>query len=163
MACRRAILACRRRQKRHFGMTTRMIWHVDESFWHVDGSFWHVDGDFHYFTIYYFSLPGSFLASRGVILACRRRQPGFGMSTGTTLLACRRYFWHVDASYPAPRNPDRLSHNTTICIPQCQSRMSLLTCQQNGTGIKQPFQCNPHPEIPKAQRNYGHASRPNSP
>ena len=24
----------------------------------------------------------------------------FGMSTGTTILVCRRSFWHVDASYP---------------------------------------------------------------
>ena len=53
---------------RRFSMSTGTL----TSFWYVD---WHT----YYFTIYYFSFPTYFLASRGVVLACRR-----------TL------FWHVD-------------------------------------------------------------------
>ena len=61
------------------------FWHRGASFWHVDGhkySFCHADGHMYYFTLYYSPCPTYlFLASRGVILACRRGH--FGMSTDT--------------------------------------------------------------------------------
>ena len=73
---------------RHFGMST--------------GSFWHVDGHIYYFTLCSSPWPTNFLASQGIILACRRAHllfyillfpfptyffciagRHFGMSTGT--------------------------------------------------------------------------------
>ena len=59
-----------------------------------------------------------------------------------------------------PRNPDTA---TTICIAQCQTRMSLRTWQHNRTAIMQPFQCNLQPNIPQAHRNYAHTNRPKAP
>ena len=49
---------------------------------------WHVDGHHHFGT------------STDTLLALTEANL-FGMSAGATLLACRRSFWHVDASYPA--------------------------------------------------------------
>jgi hypothetical protein len=86
------ILACGRS---HFGMSTGTFtilhftifplqptfWHRGPAFWHVGGHILHVDGHIVYFTLYYFSFPAYFLASRTVILTCRRAH--FCMSTGT--------------------------------------------------------------------------------
>ena len=103
----------------HFGMSTR---HFGMS-----------TVTFTILLIYYFSLPGSFLASRGFILACRRRQRGFGMSTGTTLLACRRYFWHVDASYPRMQNASPQQYRTKNEAKESNLRCLLRCCSVLGS------------------------------
>ena len=64
---------------RRFSMSTGTL----TSFWYVD---WHT----YYFTIYYSSFPTYFLASRGVVLACRRTL--FWHVDGDNLV------WHVDGN-----------------------------------------------------------------
>ena len=55
------------------------FWEVGGSFWHVDWRFGHVHESIYYFSLYYSSCPSYFLASWGVVLACRLAN-----------LACRR-------------------------------------------------------------------------
>ena len=71
---------------RHFGMST--------------GSFWHVDGHIYYFTLCSSPWPTNFLASQGIILACRRAHllfyillfpfPTYFFALRGVILACRR-------------------------------------------------------------------------
>ena len=101
------------------------LWHVDGYFFlHVDGNNLFCMSTATILsgmsTVTYFCMSTetiSFGMSTGTCFACRRRQSFlhvdqdnlvwhvdrdnlFCMSTETTLLACRRSFWHVDASYP---------------------------------------------------------------
>ena len=95
LATQRVVLACRWAHVRRFGMLT--------------GTFWHVDEHIYYFNLFYtllcvlsicyFSFPTYFLASWGVVVACRWAH--FGMSTDTfitslhfTILPFQPTFWH---------------------------------------------------------------------
>ena len=110
LACQRVILACRRA---HLLFYTLLFSLSNLLFGMSTGSLWHADGHNYYFTLCYSTVPTNFLASRGVILACRRGHFAcrrahllfyalllslsnlllgiagrhFGMSTGS--------FWHV--------------------------------------------------------------------
>ena len=94
-----------------FCMSTETIFFAcrqEQSFLHVDGDnlVWHVDGNNLFGmsteTISSGMSTGTFLHVDGdnlfcmwtettIFLACRQRQSCFGMSTGTTLLACRQF------------------------------------------------------------------------
>ena len=100
LACRRVILACRRA---HLLFYILLFSLSNLLFGMSTGSLWHADGHNYYFTLCYSTVPTYFLASRGVILACRRGH--FGMSTGTptilrfTTLPVQPTSWHRGASF----------------------------------------------------------------
>ena len=98
-----------RRRAQILGMLTDTIIlaHRRTLFWHVNGDhlLWHVDGNF-------------FCMWTETIL--------FGMSTGTTLLACRRSFWHVDASYPPKVAHAQRSSSSTDASARVEFDISLL-------------------------------------
>ena len=100
LACRRVILACRRAHLLFYILPFSLS---NLLFGMSTGSLWHADGHNYYFTLCYSTVPTYFLASRGVILACRRGH--FGMSTGTptilrfTTLPVQPTSWHRGASF----------------------------------------------------------------
>ena len=126
MSTENCFFACRREQSFLHVDGDNLVWHVDgDNLFCMSTEtilFWHIDGDNPFGmsteTISFGMSTGTFfcmsteaiffacqtilfgMSTETIFFACGRRQSCFGMLTGTTLLACRRSFWHVDASYP---------------------------------------------------------------